>query len=237
MLTSGLGLLSGQSVRQLQVLDTTVHNVANVDTPGFKAIMLSYMHDSSSPTGRIVPTMPRETVDFRQGDTHGTGNPLDMAVMGKGFFVLETPDGPAYTRDGRFTINGAGELVNLSGYPVMGDGGPVILNGDDITVETSGVIRVDGLETDRLRIAAFDNPAALTRADDGLYFDSTGRAGIADAEDVMVLQRSLERSNVSAIQEMVRLIEAQRIFESYQKVMHTIQDIDKLSTGRIGRMA
>lgn len=234
---SGIGMLSGQSVRQLEVLDVTVHNMANVDTPGFKSLVLTYVHDHYGTRGELVPTVPLETVDFRQGSTYVTGNPLDMAIMGDGFFVIETPDGEAYTRDGRFALNETGQLVNLSGHPVMGTGGTLVLEGADLNVDTTGALSSDGIPLDSLRIVSFSNPSSLARADGGLYFDSHDKAGATEDEGSKVIQRSLERSNVSAIQEMIKLIDTQRVFESYQKVMLTIQDMDKLSTSRIGRMA
>lgn len=233
----GMGMLSGQSVRQLESLDVAAHNVANVDTPGFKTVILTYLHDNSGTKRDLVPTSPREAIDFRQGSTHLTGNPLDMAIMGSGFFVVETPEGEAFTRDGRFTLNEEGELVNLAGYPVMGTGGAVVLDGADIKVDETGRLLSDGIHVDSLRIMSFENPSVLGRADGGLYFDSNDRAGAAESEDSKVVQRALERSNVSAIQEMMKLIDTQRVFESYQKVMLTMQDMDKLSTSRIGRMA
>jgi len=232
-----MGMLSGQSVRQLEALDVAAHNVANVDTPGFKTVILTYLHDNSGTEKDLVPTIPREVIDFRQGSTYVTGNPLDMAIMGSGFFVIETPEGEAYTRDGRFTLNEAGELVSFAGYPVMGTGGAVVFDGADINVDETGKLLNDGIHVDSLRIMSFENPSALGRADGGLYFDSHDRAGIVESEDSKVVQRSLERSNVSSIQEMMKLIDIQRVFESYQKVMLTMQDMDKLSTSRIGRMA
>lgn len=234
---SAMGLLSGQSVRTLYAIDTIMHNVANIDTPGFKNVMLSYLPDPThSRWNDRVAVEPRETVDFRQGPILGTGNPLDMAIRGDGFFVIDTPHGEAYTRDGRFALNSAGELVTLSGYPVMGDGGVIRLEGGELHVDVAGTIWVDGVAVDTLRIVRFDSPGALGRADAGLFFDAHDRAGRVDA-DATVAARSLEGSNVSAIQEMVRIIDANRVFESYQKVMQTVQEMDSLSTGRIGRIS
>ncbi len=233
---SALGLLSAQSIRQIQALDATIHNISNVDTPGFKSVLLSFLPDNASHWGGKVPTTERETTQFFQGPTIGTGNPLDMAIEGEGFFVIETPDGLAYTRDGRFSLNPQGELVNLSGFPVMGDGGVIILDGDHLTVDQTGALRVDNVPVDTLRIAHFENPQALTRADAGLFFDRQGNAGERDDRESRVQGHTLEQSNVAAIEEMVRMIEINRIFESYQKVMQTIQELNQLATSRVGRV-
>ena len=233
---SSLGALSVQSVRQLQALDSTVHNVANVDTPGFKSVMLSFLPDNQSRWGGKVPTIPREAMQFTQGATIGTGNPLDMAIMGEGFFTIETSDGAAYTRDGRFSLNSEGELVNLSGDPVMGNAGVIRLQGDHITIDMTGSLWVDGEVVDVLRITRFEDVSALKRTNAGYYFDKDNRAGAVDDQESRILERTLEQSNVSAVGEMVRMMEIQRVFESYQKVMQTIQELNQLSTNRVGRV-
>lgn len=232
----GMEMLAVRSSRIAQALDASTHNVANIDTPGYKAVSLSFLPDSEGRWNGRIPTMPREHVDFSQGAVTETGNPLDMAINGDGFFVVSTPEGETYTRDGRFTINADGELASLEGHPVMSERGAVVIDGNDVFVTAEGALLVDGVEAGRLRIVRFDNPSALAPAGSGLFFDDSGIAGLQEDGDSKVAGRSLERSNVSAIREMVRLIDTHRVFESYQKVMQTIQDMDELSTGRVGRM-
>jgi len=233
---SNFGLLSAQSIRQFQALDSAVNNVANADTPGFKAVMLTFLPDRASPWKGKVPTSPRETTNFTQGNTISTGNPLDMAIVGEGFFTVETPQGLAYTRDGRFSLNSRGEMVNMNGHLVTGDKGVIVIDGDHVDVDRTGAIQVDGEVVDTLRIVRFQNPAGLTRMGEGMYLDGEGRAGALEDGESVVKNRALEQSNVSVLEEMVRFIEINRVFESYQKVMHTIQDMNQLSTNRVGRV-
>jgi len=233
----GMEMLAVRSARIVQALDASTHNVANINTPGYKAVSMSFLPDPEGRWEGRIPTMPREYVDFSQGAVTETGNPLDMAVDGDGFFVVSTPDGEAYTRDGRFTVNNDGELTSLEGHPVMSKQGAVVINGNDVSVSAEGALRVDDIEIGKLRIVSFDNPSALTAAGSGLFYDDSGEAGLQEDGDSKVAGRSLEQSNVATIREMVRLIDTHRVFESYQKVMQTVQDMDELSTNRIGRIA
>ncbi|SEM35600.1 flagellar basal-body rod protein FlgG [Syntrophus gentianae] len=224
-------------VRTLSKLDYSSNNVANVNTPGFKAEYLNYSVEKSSPTtSDKVPSYAQSLfTDYSQGTLQRTDNSLDFAIQGEGFFVLQSDNGIAYTRKGDFTLNEKSELVTKSGDYVLGKSGKIILDGKDIHVDQSGSIQVDGNQVDSLKIVSFENPEVLIHKGEGVFKDN-GNGVVKKDFTPNVLNESLEASNVSAIKEMIQMIDIQRTFETYQKLIHTISDQDKLSTGRIGKL-
>jgi flagellar basal body rod protein FlgG len=174
--------------------------------------------------------------DLSQGVLEKSGNNLDMAIEGEGFFSLQQKTGTVYTRNGSFVINKNNELVTKNGVNVLGESGPIKINGTSIEIDSDGTIRADGNTAGKLKIAAFKNPGYLTRANDGQYIDE-GKAGLIPAEKYRVAGGYLEASNVNAVKEMVQMIDMQRsAFETYQKIILSISDSDKISTSRIGRL-
>ena len=119
---------------------------------------------------------------------------------------------------------------------MLGEAGPIKINGREVTIESNGTVTVDGTETGKLQLVSFDNRPNLVRRGDGLFTDP-GSAGKKKVATPDFTPRHLELANVNAIKEMADMIDIQRSFESYLKVMQTIQDLDKLSTSRVGRLA
>ncbi len=224
-------------VRTLAKLDHSSNNVANVATPGFKAEYLSYIMNTPAPSLRdqVPPYTESVFTDYSQGTLQKTDNPLDFALQGEGFFALQTDEGIVYTRKGDFTINSQSELVTKSGDYVLGRTGKIILEGKDIQVDESGSIMMDGNQADMLKIVSFENPEALVHVGGGAFKDN-GNGVLKKDFAPHVVNESLESSNVSAIKEMIQMIDLQRTFETYQKLIHTMSDQDKLSTGRIGKL-
>jgi len=230
--------LSQECLRQINRLDCSMHNIANVGTPGFKAAMLFFNSAlDQTETGEMGETEPLIAVDYSPGVLRKTGNTLDLAIQGEGFFTIETQDGNAYTRDGRFTLNSSGELVTQSGDYVLGQTGRITISGGTIEVSEDGTVKSDDVEADQLHIVCFERSDKLIRGERGLFFDKDEAANPSVDGNSTVQSGFLEMSNVQAIQEMVKLIDIHRSFESYQKMMQTIQEQDKLSTSDIGRLA
>jgi flagellar basal-body rod protein FlgG len=216
-------------------LDSLTNNIANVNTAGFKAEKF-YLKVSDAIRKQGVPYLPATRVDFSDGMIQQTGNPLDMAIQGEGFFAVRTKDGEAYTRKGNFTINSANELVTPEGNIVLGEGGPIVLTGDKIEINPNGEIKSSTGTIGKLRIVKFDNPGALTREGAGLFRDPENKAVLKIKEDPDVKGGSIENSNVQVLKEMVEMIDVQRTVETYQKVIQTLSDLDRLSTNRLGRL-
>lgn len=230
----GISDLARVCTNTLSQLDVVSHNLANLATPGFKVEHLYQGNNASANKDDGVRSTT--LVDYSPGLIQKTDNVLDVAIQGDGFFVVESKDGPAYTRKGNFTINSSGELVTQSGEKVLGDSGPIRISGSDVNIDSSGVVQVDGSEVGRLQLVSFDKQQNLLKRGDGLFTDP-GTAGLKKVDTPNFMPRQLELANVNAIKEMADMIDIQRSFESYQKVMQTIQDLDKLSTSRIGRLA
>ncbi len=221
---------------RLAQLDVVSNNLANVGTPGFKVEHLYPDRKKEDGGSGASPYASSLLADFSQGIMQPTGNPLDVAIQGEGFFVVQTPAGPAYTRKGNFLVNRQKQLVTQSGAPVLGEKGPLILGGKNVTIDSSGTITVDGAVVDRLKMVRFTELKALARQGEGLFSDP-GSAGVQKMEKAEVSPGQLEMSNVNAVKEMVDMIGMHRSFESYQKVIQMMSEIDKLSASRVGRLA
>lgn len=238
---NGVEIMANAAIRQIGRLDCVTHNIANVNTPGFKAERFRFLNGNAAGginEGRPAQGQrsgPATTVDYSQGVMQKTGNVLDLAIHGDGFLAVQTKAGVSYTRDGRVTLNKAGELVTQAGDYVLGRGERITIDGNNIEISQEGVISVDGDEVDALKIVSFREPSALVKRGAG-FLNPDNLAGSKEEENARVQSGYLELSNVEAIREMVEMINIQRTFESYQKVIQTISEQDKMSTNRIGKL-
>lgn len=216
-------------------LDAISNNLANVSTVGFKRTSVVFHDVGLEVTSGGAPQPPssreREQVplsgfpytltDFTPGSMKKTGNPLDFAIEGDGFFCVETPQGLRYTRDGSFIINQNKELATKEGYPVQGDSGRILLEGGQITADDQGGLWVDGVETGKLKIVRFPDPPSILREGESLF---SGEGAVA-AEDIRLFQGFLEHSNVNPIRTMTEMVEVLRGFESYQKILQALNEV------------
>ncbi len=222
---------SGMMPRMLKV-EVIANNLANINTTGFKrdSIFVQIMKDTGvaqeTGNGDLSGLNVREYTDFSEGSLSPTSNKLDLAIQGSGFFVVQTPGGPRYTRNGSLSLSTDGTIVNAQGCPVMGTGGPIQLpdmqklSQGDISINETGEVSVDGKKLGRLEIASFSDTSVLKK-DGGTNFvsDVPPTAGVADGKNISIRQGYLEESNVNGIEEMVQMIELSRSFESAQKSM------------------
>jgi flagellar basal-body rod protein FlgF len=224
--------------RKLTQLDFIANNLANTSTTGFKSEHLYYalLGKQAQEGARSEFGATSTIIDFAQGTIQHTGNPLDVAIEGDGFFAIEQKNGTTYTRNGSFVINKDKELVTKDGAKVLGESGTVIINGSEIYIDADGTIRVDGNMTGKLKIVSFARPTQLTRGAGGRYIDD-GTAGLTKSDTNRVSGGYLETSNVNAMKEMVEMIDVNRSFETYQKIIQTIADLDKIATSRLGKLA
>jgi flagellar basal-body rod protein FlgF len=224
--------------RMIQKMDYVAQNLANSTTAGFKAEHVYASGQSELPQDQDVPedyTLPPATtvIDFSRGITQRTGNVLDVMIESDGFFTVQTNNGPAYTRRGDFTLNRDNILVTQTGDPVMGENGPLTINGQKVSIGRDGSIKVDDAEIGKFKIAVFGDLGTLTRGENG-YFQSAVEPQKADKQEIA--QGVVELSNVNVIREMVDMIDIQRTFEVYQKVIQTMNEEDKIAVTRIGRL-
>jgi flagellar basal body rod protein FlgG len=231
---------------------TLSHNVSNLDTPGFKQVLVSLddfietsVVDPPGPTagarslrqtslrqtslrrigdlGLGVESTP-EMVDFSPGGLRFTGQPLDLALQGPGFFRIQTPNGERYTRDGRFVRDVEGSLVTVDGYPVLDDGGqPIELPAGDLFISGDGALMVNGTEAARLGLAAFDNPESELERDLPNTFSA---AGAPTGEELgSVHQGYLEMSNANPAQLMTQMVAVSRAYEASQQMVQTQDEL------------
>jgi len=213
-------LIDGALVHQLR-FETISNNMANLSTNAFRKDIISFSEALSM-------NYVSET-DITPGPVRHTGNDLDVALEGQGFFKVQTPKGVRYTRDGAFNLNAQGVLVTRSGDVVLGENGPITIAGGKMTITNDGQVVVDGTQVDKLMLVEFKRPQLLSKEGSSYYFHQGPESEVLAAAETDVKQSYLEGSNVNPTAEMIKMIEAFRSFESAQK---GIQSIDEM-TGKM----
>lgn len=195
------------------------NNLANANTPGYKADQVSFSAVLSEVTG-LPDVGASQYTEFTPGPMEQTGNPLDVAIAGDGFFAIDTPDGRRFTRAGAFQMTADGAVVTVDGHSVLGESGPVVVDPDagPVTVDRHGNVFQDGAQLDTLEVVTFPEGSPPAKAG-GNLFDGTGDTPL---DDPRMIQGAVERSNVSAVLEMTRMIEIARGYEAYQKLVQTL---------------
>ncbi len=217
------------------------NNIANANTSGFKADLSVYMKPTGNINGQPNPLPAlKSAVDLSQGGLRATGRQMDAAIQGDGFFQVDTPLGPRYTRSGTFFTDASGALVTKEGYSVVGDGGPITLNPEDYTIKIGedGTITATTLTGEEVRgklgVFKFADKSQLEKVGNTL-FRSEGEPETAEPViDYKVAQGMVEDSNVNQIQEMTNLIDISR---SVQNMARIIQDEDQRVRTAVQRIA
>ncbi|MBX3738114.1 MAG: flagellar basal-body rod protein FlgG [Candidatus Didemnitutus sp.] len=241
---------TGMEAQQLN-LNTIANNLANVNTPGFKRSKIEFQDllyqkprasGSDSGGGNLVPTgievgngsrVAATSKVFTQGQLTNTGEKLDIAIQGDGFFEVQRPDGTiGYTRDGSFKLNAQGQVVTVDGMPIL-SGMQTIPAGSNVSISEDGQVTVQsssGSTTFRLTMTRFANPAGL-RSMGGNVYEETAASGTPETGNPgengfgRTIQGYIEASNVNIVEEMVALIVAQRAYEINSK---SVQSSDEM---------
>ncbi len=239
-------------------MNSIANNLANVNTTGYKRDVLAfkdtfamYAHDQIiEPVThlRAKPMFPEpqhiarariatSQTDFGQGSLKITGAPFDVAISGEGFFKVQTPQGEFYTRNGHFRQTADGLLITEQGFPVLGDGGEITLppGTSNFNITEDGRIFADGNLAGQIALVNVDEPRNLEKMGYNLYRTKEGAEVTEEPSTGFMAQGFLETANVDAVYEMVNMIEAQRQFEAYTKVMQTADGLDKEAITKIGR--
>lgn len=225
----GFGIYSsvaGANAREIE-LEVLANNVANMQTTGFKEMEVSFTSEVDSnlnPTdmekAQALVRQGKSHINYAQGSVYSTGNPLDLAIQGDGFFAVQTPGGTRYTRDGNFTVSAEGTLTTQNGFPVLSGYGPLSVPADKIvSVGPTGEVSAGGDSLGKISIykMAETNRNSLKPEGGNLFVLENGETQPAD--NYRIAQGHLESSNVNLIRSLTRIIEVSRAYESHQKSM------------------
>lgn len=201
-------------------------NLANSNTVGYKKQISQFQHaldeisagGETSTDGAIGGALINKiAMDFTQGGLEATDRKLDVALSGKGFFQIDTTNGPIFTRNGTFHLNKDGQLVNSVGHTVAGESGPITIPGNvstfDVSIGKDGTISAAGNQVGKLKIVEFEDNNILKPVGAGVFQPPPGISP-KTAEETTVNQGYQERSNVSAVEELVGLIRVSRLYEA-----------------------
>ncbi len=224
-------------------MDTTANNIANANTTGYGAEHLlfnSYMTKDVNQKNRNDMAFAYDISSYHNlenGAIHATGNPLDLAIAGEGFFSVETPLGVRYTKAGNFQIDGAGTLVTAEGNPVLSDSGQTIVftpEARDIKIGEAGNISVDGEEFATIGVYKFENPQLLERLN-GASFKSEITPEIDS--NPRIAQGALSASNVKPVQELTHMIDVSRSVASTAKFIEAMYDLQRKAANAYAQAA
>jgi flagellar basal-body rod protein FlgF len=209
-----------------QRVESAAQNMANMTTPGYKArLHFQKLVDGLQPGSiSMQPQQKDDTVlDFAAGKLQHTGNPLDLAISGTGFFTVRTEEGLLYTRSGQFARDADGRLTTPEGAVLQSTAGDVQTDGGDISVLADGTVQENGQPVSQLSIAAFDDPGVLSPVGAGLF--SAPSAAARDTGVSHIHQGMLEASNVTTANEMISLMAGLRGAETGQRVIQVYDDL------------
>ncbi len=227
--------------------DVIANNLANAAVIGFKRDKISFQNmlqgTGSESTGTAQgpgisrdPNLVHIQTDFSDGPLRATGNSLDLAIEGKGFFKIQTPEGVRYTRKGNFSSDEQGLLMTQDGNPVLGKGGPISISGSNVIIDKAGKVLVDGSEVGQLDLVDLARPALLQKAGATLFRAAEGSEERPLPETTIVRQGYVEDSNVNISEEMVSMIHSLRAFESYQKAIHVMDGLNNRAINEVSKL-
>lgn len=213
-----------------QALEMVANNLANLNTTGYRAQDASFRSllvgngaSSANPLNRAINdfgVLSGSRVDLNAGNLESTGNALDLAIEGNGFFAVQGRGEVFYTRNGNFRLSSAGQLITSEGDPVLGEQGPISVPSGQLAIGADGTLSVDGAVAGKLRLVAFAPGTSLTAVGHSYY--SAGQAALSAPEPgTAVRQSMLESSNVNAVATSISLIAVQRQAEMLQRALST----------------
>jgi flagellar basal-body rod protein FlgF len=233
-----------QQLAAYRSMDVIANNLANVSTPGFKREAAKFeefitkVRPSESQKGPQSVSFVKDAGimrDISDGEMQHTGATFDMAVGGSGFFVVQTPQGERYTRNGHFTLDAGGQLTTSDGNPVQGDGGAITITPDDgiVTVGADGTFSGKTGQIAKLRLVEFADTRSLTKEGSSLY--STTQSPVT-AVGAKVAQGMLESSNVKPVIEISHMIEVMRSYEATATLAKNREDLQRRAIEKLGQM-
>jgi len=217
---------------RMKVIDAIANNLANANTTGYKR---DFGHILETEIGSEAGT----SIDLAPGQLLPTGNELDAALNGAGFFVIDTPNGQRFTRTGTFALNTQGELVTKDGMKVLSTSDtPIQVGEGKVEIRDGGVVTVDGNEVGTLKVVAFADSMHLQKEGLNRFLWNGTPAGIQPVSNPPVRGGYLERSNVNAVDEMVHLMSSYRAFGAVPRGLRTLMtEMDGKLIQELGRIS
>lgn len=213
-------------LREERKFELISNHIANVDTTGFKKDVLSF----------DAMMKANQSVDLTQGELMATNNKLDVALADEGFFKVQTPYGTRYTRDGNFHLDTEGRIVTAKGDFILGEDGPLTIDGNNININRAGEVFVDDEIVGRLNIVTFEALNNIQKEGSGYFAYKGDPLDEIPPQNVSVKQGALERSNVTTVIEMTKMIESHRMFETAQKMIQTFDEVDGRAINDVGKL-
>ncbi len=228
---------------RMEALDMVANNLANTTTGGFKLdrefySLFTAAENEGDETSTKLPLIQKQWTDFSQGVLAPTGNPLDVALSGKGFFAVNGPAGPLYTRNGSFQLSATGQLTTSEGYAVRDvNGQPIQTQSQDpLEITPDGSITQDGQAIAQLQVVNFKDPSTLQKMGNSYFLPSDPKDVPTAAADTTVVQGKTENSNVAPAESAVRLVGLMRQFEMLQKAITITSDMNKQALTEVARV-
>jgi len=227
---------------RMESLDLLANNIANASTGGYKAdrefysLYVAPEAQDNDPTG-TMPLIEKPWIDLSQGTVQSTGNALDVALSGRGFFSVEGPAGPLYTRNGAFRLAANGNLVTADGYAVRNSQGSVLAlqSSRPIAIAADGTVTQDGQTIGQLGVVDFTSTAGLTKQGSN-YFRAADPLAASPAKGTLVEQGKLEMSNSGPAEGAVRLLDVMRQFEMLQKAATLAADMNRRAVEEVAKV-
>ena len=226
---------------RMESLDLLANNVANATTGGYKADREFYSLYVAAEAGEdnagAMPLIEKPWIDLSQGLLHSTGNPLDVALAGNGFFAVNGPTGPLYTRNGNFHVSADGRLMTAEGHPLRSTQGADLVIQGSLPVEISrdGTIRQDGQVVGQLEVADFTSSAGLAKQGAN-YFRVADPSLRTPVPATSVEQGRLESANTGSAESAVRLVSVMRQFEMLQKAVTLGAEMNRQAIEQVARV-
>ena len=232
MASGKYGAVSG-ALGRMQMMENISEHLAAVKTTAYKRSKVSFAAELGEANSGLASKavnysrVTREVIDFTPGHLEFTGDPLNLAINGDGFFQVERSDGSqGYVRKGSFQLDPEGRLIDSNQRPVLSvDGAPINLPHANVDIAPDGSIYADGAEVAQLGLFQFADNAVLQRAGEGLFQPSDGSQPLQHPNPQMI-QKNVEGSNVDMMREMVRMTSNLRTFEATQKALKIYSDMD-----------
>jgi flagellar basal-body rod protein FlgF len=233
-----------QQMAAMRSMEVIANNLANLSTPAYKREAVQFQQyiepvpaseADGGGTVNVSFVLDHGTVrDLSEGRIEITDSPYDLALSGGGYFVVQTPQGERYTRNGHFTLDSSGRLVTTDGYPVQGEGGDVTIQIEDgdLQVASDGMMSTTTQQIGKLRIVRFNDELALQKAGASLY-KANGQAAQA-AENVTVHQGAIEKSNVEPVLEITHMIDVMRAYQASASLTQSGQDLMAKAIEKLG---